>query len=96
MSIRPDLVQVALQVEQGRAPVDRRTLRLRGVGAGSQSSVELVTDRLGRADLDLFPGEPYVVSVAQAQGPDWVYGKVVPGDRPHFVESIPRAADVRR
>lgn len=92
--IRPRLAHVELRIDQAGELVDRRGVTLTGVGRGSSSGrADLATDHRGRADLWLFPGEPYLVHVAQPCGTPWVYGKVVSWSRLESVESISMCAN---
>jgi hypothetical protein len=78
------LTHIALEIEQGRHPVDRRPFRV----LNHSGSKAMVTDRFGRADLWLFRGEPYRVAVSQERGDDWVYGKLAPWYSVEFTERI--------
>lgn len=94
--VKPLLAHIGVELEQGGQPAVRRALRVSGVGRSSSSSADLVSDRFGRADLWLFPGEPYLVHVAQEHGSPWVYGKVVPWTQLEVSEQISMSVQARR
>lgn len=96
VTLRPWLTRIELQVEQGDLPVSARPIAVRGLGRDGASTARLVTDGIGRAQLRLFPGEPYVVSVEQPRGPAWEYGKVTSRERLDAIERISMAAHPAR
>lgn len=96
VTLRPWLTRIELQVEQGDLPASERPIAVRGLGRGGANSARLVTDGIGRAQLRLFPGEPYVVSVEQPRGPAWEYGKVTSRERLDAIERISMAAHPAR
>ncbi|MCY3001294.1 MAG: hypothetical protein NTV21_05770 [Planctomycetota bacterium] len=96
VTLRPWLTRIELQVEQGDLPASQRPIAVRGLGRDGASTARLVTDRVGRAELRLFPGEPYVVAVEQPRGPAWEYGKVTSRERLDAIERISMAAHASR
>lgn len=96
VTLRPWLTRIELQVEQGDLPASQRPIAVRGLGRDGASTARLVTDGIGRAELRLFPGEPYVVSVEQPRGPAWEYGKVTSRERLDAIERITMSAHPTR
>jgi hypothetical protein len=87
LSITPPLARVTLEVTEHGAPARNRAIRLTGMGRNA-GRAEIETDRWGRAEYWLFPGEPYVVDVPRPGGADWSYGKVVPWSGGEVLEQI--------